>query len=87
MSFIIKRKQSLSILFSISHQVTSLAEGNISKSEVKQKLDSTLNALQAFSQTNEHTPADLDSSLDVLDKIIDFSKTSNVAVPEMVFLQ
>ncbi|XP_056016626.1 adhesion G protein-coupled receptor L3-like isoform X2 [Ostrea edulis] len=68
----------------IKLSVTSLAEGNISKSEVKQKLDSTLNALQAFSQTNEHTPADLDSSLDVLDKIIDFSKTSNVAVPEMV---
>lgn len=72
------------ILF--SNQISSLTEGNISRTEVKHTIDNTLNKLQDFSQNNEHSSSDLDSSINLIDKILDVSETANVSLPQTVCL-
>ncbi|XP_048765414.2 adhesion G protein-coupled receptor L2-like isoform X2 [Ostrea edulis] len=71
----------------IESLISSLTEGNISRTEVKHTIDNTLNKLQDFSQNNEHSSSDLDSSINLIDKILDVSETANVSLPQTVVVK
>jgi hypothetical protein len=65
-------------------QISSLAEGNRSRTEVKHTIDAPLNKLQDFSEHNENSSSDLGSSINLIDKILDVSSTANVSLPQTV---
>ncbi|XP_062572837.1 adhesion G protein-coupled receptor E2-like [Saccostrea cucullata] len=64
--------------------VDSLLQGNLSQAEVQHAVDNTLNSLQEFSLNTEPSPADVDNSIDLLDKILDVSQSSNISLPKAV---
>ncbi|XP_061176181.1 uncharacterized protein LOC133185138 [Saccostrea echinata] len=74
------------IIENVKEMVDSVLRGNLSNTEMEVMIDHALLKLQDISINKEQTPEDLDSSIDMLDKILNVSQTSNVSLPRTVIM-